>query len=234
MLAHLIELRRRLLFITLFFLIIISSFFFFSNELFELLMKPLIKALPKQSTLIATHLTSPLLTPLKLTIDIALICTTPFALLQLWYFIAPALYKQERYRFAHTVICSFLLFCLGILFCFYLVLPCIFYSFAQTTPAHVHYMPDIVFALEFITRMLLLFGIGFQVPLIVFVLVKLQYIDLISLKKIRPYIIVSSFTLGMLLTPPDVFSQIMLAVPLCLLYELGMVLIIIFGRKNTP
>lgn len=189
-----------------------------------MLVKPLLQALPNQDTMIATHLTSPLLIPLKLAIDLALLSTTPFALSQIWLFIAPGLYKQERFHLKTTMISSFLLFCGGVLFCFYLILPLIFQFISKTVPLGVRLMPDISYALDFITRLLLVFGLCFQVPIACLTLVRLRWVDLEGLKKIRPYIIVGSFIVGMLLTP-DVLSQTMLALPLYLLYEIGILLV---------
>lgn len=224
MLTHLVELRKRTLYVILIYLLFFLLFFFFATHLFHLLVAPLLAALPNKDSLIATQITSPLLLPIKLAADTALLCSAPFALLQVWRFVAPGLYERERYHLRMTIVCSFLLFCLGVLFCFYLILPFMFKFFVKTVPSGVRFMPDIASAFDFITRMLLLFGLCFQVPIICLSLVRLKCIDLHFLKKIRPYVIVASFVVSMLLTPPDVLSQIMLAVPLCLLYELGIIL----------
>ncbi|KTC84665.1 MULTISPECIES: twin-arginine translocase subunit TatC [Legionella] len=224
MLSHLLELRRRLLHVILFFLVLFCIFFFYANNLFHALVKPLLSALSKQDTMIATQITSPVLIPIKLAANTAMLCSAPFALLQLWCFAAPGLYKKERFHIRNAIITSLLLFCLGILFCFYLILPYMFQFFAKSVPEGVHLMPDMAETLDFITRMLLLFGVCFQVPLLCLTVVRLGWVELAVLKKIRPYIIVAAFIVGMLLTPPDVLSQIMLAVPLCLLYELGIFL----------
>lgn len=223
MLNYLIELRQRALKAVFIFLGFFLVFFLFANKLFEALASPLIHVLPSKS-LIATQITAPVFTPIKLAADTALLCTTPFALMQLWLFIAPGLYQRERKPFVRAMLLSLVLFCVGSLFCFWIILPFMFQFFAQTVPAGVNLTPDMNNALDFIMRMLLLFGLCFQVPLLCMLLVRLQWLDLARLKQIRPYIIVAAFTLGMLLTPPDVLSQIMLAVPLCLLYELGIVL----------
>ncbi|HHF7347501.1 TPA: twin-arginine translocase subunit TatC [Legionella feeleii] len=229
MLSHLLELRKRALHIIITFFSFFLLFFFCANDLFHALISPLINALPKEYSLIATQITSPVLTPIKLAADAAMLCTAPFALLQLWCFVAPGLYRHERYNLRGALTGSLLLFVLGVLFCFYLVLPFMFQFFAKAVPLGVKFMPDMTYALDFITRMLLLFGFCFQVPLLCLTLVRLGWIDVHALKKVRPYVIVAAFTIGMLLTPPDVFSQIMLAVPLCLLYELGIIL-----AKYTP
>lgn len=189
--------------------------------MFHTLVTPLLKQLPANHTLIATRITSPVLTPVKLAADTALLVTAPFALSQLWLFIAPGLYRHERQSIVGALSLSLALFIVGLLFCFYIVLPFMFQFFAHAVPEGVRLMPDMNDAIDFITRMLILFGLCFQVPLLCTTLVRLEWLDVATLKQIRPYVIVAAFTLGMLLTPPDVLSQVMLAVPLCLLYETG-------------
>jgi sec-independent protein translocase protein TatC len=230
--THLIELRRRSLYVLSFFSALCLLFFFAAPHLFHQFIKPLLDVLPAEESLIATQLTTPLLTPLKLAVDAALLATTPFALLQLWYFVSPALYRKEREYFRWAIAGSLLLFLVGVLFCFYVVLPFMLQFFAHAIPAGVKWMPDITYTVDFITRMLLLFGLCFQVPLVCLLLVYLQWTTIETLKTIRPYVIVGAFIVGMLLTPPDVLSQIMLAVPLCLLYELGILLSALVLRRR--
>ena len=229
MLNHLLELRRRGLQTLIWFGSLFFIFFFLANDLFQALVSPLLHTLSAQDGLIATQVTSPVFTPLKLAADAAMLLSAPFILFQFWRFISPGLYKREQNTLRVTLIFSLLFFLAGVLFCFYLVLPFMFHFFVHTLPKGVRYMPDMAYALDFITRMLMLFGFCFQVPLICFVLVRLKIIDVMMLKKIRPYVIVGAFIIGMLLTPPDVFSQIMLAVPLCLLYEAGIILAVYFS-----
>jgi sec-independent protein translocase protein TatC len=221
MLIHLLELRRRGLYVLLWFSSLFLLFFFMAGDLYYTLVHPLLNQLPKQQHLIATQITAPVLTPLKLAADAAVLLSAPFALYQLWRFISPGLYKREKKRLAGIISISLVLFVTGALFCFYLVLPFMFGFFIHALPKGVLLMPDITHTIEFITHMLLLFGLCFQVPILCFVLVRFRLIELSTLKNIRPYVIVSAFVLGMLLTPPDVLSQIMLAIPLCLLYETG-------------
>lgn len=225
MLIHLLELRRRAILVISLFAALFVLFFYFANSLFSFIISPLLQALPQGNALIATQVASPVLTPLKLAADLALLACMPFGLFQLWQFVAPALYRQERQSLLLPVVGSLSLFCLGMLFCFYLVLPFMFQFFAAALPPHVKMMPDITNAVDFITRMLLIFGLSFQVPLICWTLVRLQWMTLATLKQIRPYVIVMAFIVGMLLTPPDVLSQVMLALPLCMLYELGILLV---------
>ncbi|WP_133129872.1 twin-arginine translocase subunit TatC [Legionella yabuuchiae] len=232
MLNHLIELRRRAILIVLVFLVFFLLCFFNSDQLFLFVVSPLLLSLEPDSSLIATQITSPLITPLQLAFDASLLLTAPFILLQLWQFVAPGLYQHERHRIKYMTLLSMVLFCLGMLFCFYVVLPFILQFFAHTLPTGVRYMPDMAYAIDFISRMLVIFGLCFQVPLICILLVSLELVTSASLKTIRPYIIVGAFVIGMVLTPPDVLSQVLLAVPLCLLYELGIFGSRWFTRKN--
>lgn len=224
MLSHLLELRRRIIYILVCCGILFLFFFFLAEDLFQGLVAPLIHSLPNHEGIIATHITSPVFTPLKLAVNAAFFCSTPFALYQFWIFVSPGLYQQEKNLLRGTLVLSLLLFTAGALFCFYLVLPFMFQLFAHALPKGVRFLPDMTYAIDFITRMMVLFGLSFQVPLICLILVRCAVVDINTLKQIRPYIIVGAFTLGMLLTPPDVFSQVMLALPLCLLYEFGIVL----------
>lgn len=224
MIEHLLELRRRLIFVILFFLMIFVLFFYLSNPIFSYVVSPLTNLLPHHDELIATQITTPILTPLKLAADLALLVTIPCALFHVWRFAAPGLYRHEKKGMGLTILLSITLFFLGALFCFYVVLPFILQFFVHAVPVGVRLMPDITSTVDFITHMMLLFGLCFQVPLVCVLLVKTKTIDIATLRKIRPYWIVMAFILGMLLTPPDVISQITLAIPLCLLYELGIFL----------
>lgn len=224
MLEHLLELRTRLITVILIFTAFFLLFFYFSNPLFVFVVSPLLSALPAGSGLIATRVTAPVFTPLNLAANCALLSTVPLALQQMWGFMAPGLYSDERRTLRGVLIFSSALFVAGILFCFYLVLPFMCQFFIQALPSGVTMMPDMTSALDFITHMLLIFGLCFQVPLICLMLVRMQWCRAETLKLVRPYVTVGAFIAGMLLTPPDVLSQIMLAVPLCLLYELGIVL----------
>lgn len=224
MLNHLIELRHRILYVMAVFLGSFLLFFFLAPNLFHQLMSPLLQVLPIKDPLIATQITTPLFVPIKLAADAALLITTPYALFQLWRFASPGLYQDERHGLRWAIVGSLLLFGAGVLFCYGIVLPFMLQFFVHAVPAGVRLMPDISYAADFITRMLLIFGLCFQVPLLCFLFVQLNLISIKTLKTARPYVIVGAFIIGMLLTPPDVLSQIMLAVPLCLLYELGILL----------
>lgn len=224
MLDYLLELRQRSLKLLLIYLLLFGLMYYFANNLLETLLQPLVNTLSSQDTIIVTSPAATVITPLKLAADAALVLLMPFALLQFWFFITPALYKSERRVVFLILLVSLTLFLSGLLFCFYCVLPFMFSLFAHSLPQSIHLMPDIATSLNFITRMLLIFGLCFQIPLLSLTLVQIHWIDLDALKKMRPYYIVLAFVLGMILTPPDVLSQIMLALPLCLLFELGIAL----------
>ncbi len=225
MLNDLRELRRRLLAIALFFCVIFVCCFYASHFLLSVLLSPLRAVLSTpQDAIISTRILAPLFTPLQLAFDSAICCTLPVLMLNSWRFIAPGLYRHERRIFARVLIASLLLFVLGGLFCFYLVLPNLFYLVLHSRPAGVLLMPDMTESVQFIVYFLLLFGGCFQLPLLCLVLVYTQLLSVRALSQIRPYVIVAAFIIGMLLTPPDVLSQIMLALPLCFLYELGLLL----------
>ncbi len=229
MITHLLELRRRAIYTLWCFAILFLIFFFIAGDLFYALMSPLLSVIPNEDGLIATHITSPMVTPLKLAANAAMLLSAPFALFHLWRFVSPGLHQHEKKQFRGAITLSILFFLAGLLFCFYLILPFMFQFFVHALPKGVRFMPDIGYALDFITRMLLLFGFCFQVPLITLILVRFNLTTVTTLKKIRPYVIVGAFIIGMLLTPPDVLSQLVLALPLCFLYELGILLAVYFA-----
>lgn len=230
MLIYFMELRRRILSIFAVFFIAFMIYFWKANELFQFVIMPLLKTLPLQSELIATSITSPLFIPLKLAANAALFTVAPLVLYHIWQFAHSALYRNERiYLFFLTGI-SLLLFCLGGLFCFYIVLPFMLQFFVNALPDGVRLLPEMASSVDFITRMILVFGFSFEIPLLCLFVVRMGICGVDALKTIRPYVIVAAFTLGMLLTPPDVFSQVILAVPLCILYELGLLLSVIMDK----
>ncbi len=218
-LTYLVEIRKRLLRTACFALILFIPLFYQANILFNWLAKPLLQHL--HGPMIAISVTAPLLVPIELSAKIACLFTMPYLLYQLWSFINPALYNRETYMIRRLYAASIILFTLGLLFCYFLVLPLLFGFFTQTSPDNVKLMPDISYYLSLTTRFFILFGITFQIPVIIFFLVQASVVSIQQLKQARPYIIVAAFTIGMLLTPPDVLSQLLLAVPMCLLYELG-------------
>lgn len=225
MLNQLLELRRRLLWVLGVFLLFFLLFYLKAEALIQLLIAPLLQTLPNHQGLIATALTTPLLIPLRLAANAAALACGPFLLWHFWQFIAPGLYGHERKGLLFAISLSVVLFFTGLLFCFYFVLPYCFQLAAGTRIEGLKLMPDLAYTMDFISHMLFIFGISFQIPLLCLILVKFNILDLEGLKRIRPYSIVLAFILGMLLTPPDVLSQIMLAVPLCLLFEGGIFLV---------
>ena len=224
MLSHLIELRRRTLYALIFYIGAFSLFFFFAPHLFHQLVSPLLSVLPLDGSLIAIELTTTLMMPIKLAADASMLVSAPFVLWHAWQFASPGLHRHERSPLGWAIVFSLLLFFIGVLFGFYVVLPFLFQFFVSALPSGVHFMPDMAYAIDFITRTLLLFGLCFQIPLVCVVLICMRIISVTTLIAARPYFVVTAFIVGMLLTPPDVFSQIMLAVPLCLLYESGIIL----------
>lgn len=221
---HLIEIRKRLLRCLFVLTALVLGLFPFANTLYTWLAQPLLKHMPPGSHMVATQVASPLLAPLKLVIVMAVLIAIPYLLYQLWAFIAPGLYKKEKRLVTPLLFASSGLFYIGVAFAYYLVLPVVMQFFVQTAPTGVVVMTDINSYLDFVLQLFLAFGATFEVPLVVFVLIRTGIVKRETLIKQRPYIIIGAFVVGMLLTPPDVFSQILLAVPLCLLFELGLLL----------
>ena len=221
-LSHLIELRSRLLRSIVAVVIALVCLFPFAKQIYAVLAAPLLKALPAGSTMIATDVTGTFLVPLKLTLMVAFLVALPYVLYQMWAFVAPGLYQHEKRLALPVIISSVFFFAVGMLFAYYIVFPVAFGFFAGYTPAGVQMMTDIDKYLSFVLTMFIAFGITFEVPVVVVVLVRLGVVELKKLQSIRGYVIVGAFIVGAIFTPPDVLSQVMLAVPLWLLYELGL------------
>ncbi|MCX4188630.1 twin-arginine translocase subunit TatC [Methylophaga sp. OBS4] len=222
LISHLIELRDRLLRAILAVLIIALCLFPFANELYIFLSEPLLRHLPETSSMIATEVASPFLTPFKLTLSTAIMLAVPILLYQLWAFVAPGLYEHERKIVFPLLFASTLLFLLGILFAYFVVFPLIFGFLTQAAPEGVAVMTDISSYLDFVLKLFFAFGLAFEVPIATVLLVWTGASTVESLKQKRPYIIVGAFVIGMLLTPPDIISQTLLALPVWLLFELGL------------
>jgi|SRR5690554_5299421 len=222
LIAHLIELRSRLLRAILAVLIIAICLLPFANDLYLILSAPLLEHLPATSSMIATEVASPFLAPFKLTLTTAIMFAMPILLYQLWAFIAPGLYQHEKRIAFPLMFASTALFILGILFAYFVVFPLVFGFLTQAAPEGVAVMTDISSYLDFVLKLFFAFGLSFQVPIATFLLIWSGVSSRQSLVEKRPYVIVGAFVVGMLLTPPDVFSQILLAVPICLLFELGL------------
>ncbi|TBR41215.1 twin-arginine translocase subunit TatC [Marinomonas agarivorans] len=222
LIAHLIELRNRLLKAVLVILLCFLGLYSIANELYLLVSEPLRQLLPEGSSLIATEVASPFLAPLKLTFFLAFLISIPFTLYQAWAFIAPALYKNEKYLAIPLLISSVILFYSGIVFAYYVVLPLIFGFFTTIGPDQVAVMTDINNYLNFVLKLFFAFGITFEIPVATYLLIKAGVTTVASLSKKRPYIILGCFVVGMLITPPDIFSQTLLAIPMWMLFELGL------------
>lgn len=224
LISHLIELRRRILYSLFTVAVVFLALVYFSNDIYHLVAAPLIEQLPVGSRMSATDVASTFFTPIKLTFMVAVFISIPVILYQLWAFIAPALYKHERRLMLPLLVSSSVLFYLGMLFAYFVVFPLAFGFFVKTTPESVNFIPDISKYLSFVMTLFMAFGAAFEVPVAIILLCWTGVTTPDSLKRKRPYIIVGAFIVGMFLTPPDVFSQTLLAVPMYLLFELGLLL----------
>lgn len=221
---HLTELRRRVFICVITLLFLFAVLLFFSKQLYSLLALPLLKILPKGQQLIAISITSPLFSPLKLSFIVACLLGVPLLLYQLWAFVVPGLYQHERRWIWPLLWSSVILFYLGIIFAYFIALPLALVFFTHSAPLGVAVAPDINHYLNFTLQLFLAFGITFEVPVLILLLLGAQVVTHKQLQAVRAYAIVGAFILAMLLGPPDVISQILLAIPLWLLYELGILL----------
>jgi sec-independent protein translocase protein TatC len=221
-LSHLIELRNRLLRMVLCVLFFVLPLSIYSNEIYALLAQPLMAHLPQNSSMIATNVTSPFMTPFKLSFLTAVFLSVPYILGQFWGFLAPALYKDERKAIFPLLIASTILFYCGVAFAYFVVSPLVLGFFAAAAPTGVTVMTDIEAYLDFILTLFFAFGVCFEVPIFTIVAVWSGFTTIESLSEKRPYVIVGAFIIGMFLTPPDVLSQTLLAVPMWLLFEIGL------------
>ncbi len=219
---HLLELRDRLLKIVASIAVILLVLMPFANDLFHLLAGPLLAELPEGTQMIAIDVGSPFLTPFKLTLVLSIFLSMPMILYHLWAFVAPGLYKNEKSMVLPLLVSSTTLFYLGMVFAYYVVFPLIFGFMVSMTPEGVEMSTDISRYLDFVLKLLFAFGIAFQVPIATILLVRVGIVTPESLAEKRPYIIVGAFIVGMLMTPPDMISQTLLAVPIWLLFELGL------------
>jgi sec-independent protein translocase protein TatC len=220
--SHLIELRSRLLRSIVAVVIVLLCLFPWAKEIYAVLAAPLLRALPSGSTMIATDVTGTFLVPLKVTLMTAFLIALPYVLYQMWAFVAPGLYHHEKRLAMPVIVSSVIFFALGMSFAYFVVFPLAFRFFAGYTPSGVQMMTDIDKYLSFVMTMFIAFGVTFEVPIVVIVLVRLGVVSLEKLRSIRGYVIVGAFIVGAIFTPPDILSQVMLAVPLWLLYELGL------------
>jgi sec-independent protein translocase protein TatC len=224
LLGHLIELRNRLLRCVVAVIIVFAGLAAFAQDIYHLLAQPLMAVLPENSSMIATDVAAPFFAPFKLTFIVAICVAIPYILLQVWQFIAPALYSREKRLMAPLVVSSSLLFYSGIAFAYFIVFPIIFGFFTSVAPEGVTVATDISSYLDFVLKLFFAFGLSFEIPVAILLMVWTGVTTRAQLAEKRPYIIVGAFILGMLLTPPDVLSQTLLAVPMWLLFELGLAL----------
>ena len=224
LISHLVELRNRLIIILIATALVFIVLIPFSNEIYTFVAQPLMQLLPGDSSMIATEVATPFLAPFKLTFFVAFVLALPVILYQIWAFLAPGLYDNEKRLIMPLIIFSVLLFYAGIAFCYFVVFPLIFDFFVSMAPEGVTVMTDISSYLNFILKLFIAFGIVFEIPIAIILLIRSGSITPESLESKRPYIIVSCFVIGMLLTPPDIISQILLAIPMWLLYELGLLI----------
>jgi sec-independent protein translocase protein TatC len=228
--SHLVELRDRLLRAIIAVVVFLVVLFPFAKDIYAILAQPLLRVLPQGATMIATDVTGTFLVPLKVTLMAAFLLALPYVLWQMWAFVAPGLYQHEKKLVLPVIVSSFVFFLIGMSFAYFVVFPVAFGFFAGYTPAGVQMMTDIDKYLSFVLTMFIAFGITFETPVIVIVLVRLGIVPLEKLRAARSYVIVGAFVVGAIFTPPDVISQLLLAVPLWLLYEIGLFLARFVGR----
>ena len=221
--SHLVEMRDRLLRAVIAIVVLFVLLFPWAQDLYALLAKPMLAALPQGGQMIATEVTTPFFVPIKVTMMTAFLLALPWVFYQMWAFVAPGLYQNEKRLGVPLVIASVVLFLLGMAFAYFLVFPVVFGFIVGVAPEGVAVMTDIGKYLDFVMTLFIAFGITFEVPVAVVLLVKMGMVSIVKLREIRPYVIVGAFVVGAIFTPPDVISQFMLAVPMWVLYELGIV-----------
>ena len=232
--SHLVELRDRLVKASIGIAVVCAVLFYWPgpSQIYDFIAAPMIASLPAGSKMIATGVISPFLVPMKVTLVIAFIVALPWVLYQLWAFIAPGLYTHEKRLIAPLVISSSLLFMAGVAFCYFFVFGRVFHFISDFSPSSIAVTPDIENYLDFVMSMCLAFGATFEVPVVVVILVRMGLVSIAKLKEIRPYIIVGAFVIAAIVTPPDVVSQFSLAIPMCLLFELGLLVAPMFVRAT--
>ncbi len=232
--SHLIELRNRLVKASIGIAIACAVLFIWpgASEVYDLLAAPMIASLPPGAKMIATGVVSPFLVPMKVTLLLAFIVALPWVFYQLWAFVAPGLYAHEKRLVLPLVISSSLLFIGGVAFCYFFVFGRVFHFIGEFAPTSIAVTPDIENYLDFVMSMCLAFGAAFEVPVVVIILVRMGIVSIDKLRAIRSYVIVGAFVISAIVTPPDVVSQLALAIPMCLLYELGLLVAPMFARMT--
>jgi len=232
--SHLVELRDRLVKASIGIAIACAALFIWPGpaHVYDLLAAPMLASLPPGAKMIATGVVSPFLVPMKVTLLLAFILSLPWVFYQLWAFVAPGLYAHEKRLVLPLVISSSLLFIGGVAFCYFFVFGRVFHFIGEFAPSSIAVMPDIENYLDFVMSMCLAFGATFEVPVVVIILVRMGIVSIEKLKAIRSYVIVAAFVIAAIVTPPDVVSQLALAIPMCLLYELGLLAAPMFARMT--
>lgn len=228
---HLIELRKRIINCIIIIVTIFLILSYFSNYIYHIIAIPLIKLLPNGTKMIAINIASPLYIPIKLTFILSLLITMPFNIYQIWKFISPALYKKEKKIIKPLIFLSFILFYLGLTFTYYIIMPILFVFLIKIVPNEILITADIANYLDFAITLFMIFGISFEIPIIILLFCVIGITNINFLKKNRSYILIVIFIISMLITPPDVLSQIILAIPMYLLFEIGILFSIIY-KKN--
>jgi sec-independent protein translocase protein TatC len=219
--THLVELRDRLIKAALSVLVVFLGLVYWAPQIYSIFAEPLIATLPAGSSMIATDVTAPFFVPMKVTMLVAFVLALPYVLYQAWAFVAPGLYTHEKRLAMPIIVTSFLLFLVGMAFAYFFVFPAVFGFVAAYTPDGVQMATDIDKYLSFALSLFLVFGLSFETPVVQMVLIRMGVVSLQKMIDFRPYFIVAAFVVAAIVTPPDVISQLMLAIPLCLLYQLG-------------
>jgi sec-independent protein translocase protein TatC len=222
--SHLLELRSRLIRVIICLGVLFLAGIPFASEIYGFVASPLLSILPEGSSMIATEVTSPFMAPIKLVLFAALLVTMPYLFYEVWMFMSPGLYKNEKSFVMPLMATTVILFTTGIAFAYFVVCPIIFKFFIASAPNSIQVMTDISQYLNFIIKLVFAFGVAFEIPIATFLLIKSSIVKKESLIKSRPYLIILFFVIGMLLTPPDIFSQLFLALPMWILFELGLLL----------
>jgi sec-independent protein translocase protein TatC len=222
--SHLLELRSRLIRVIICLGILSIAGIPFASEIYSFVTSPLLNILPEGSSMIATQVTSPFMAPIKLVLFVALLVTMPYLFYEVWMFMSPGLYKNEKTFIAPLMASTSILFATGVAFAYFIVCPIIFKFFIASAPNSIQVMTDISQYLDFVIKLVFAFGIAFEIPIATFLLIKSGIMKKDALVNSRPYLVILFFVLGMLLTPPDIFSQLFLAIPMWILFELGLLI----------
>ena len=230
--SHLVELRNRLMKASAAIIVVFLCMMPWAGQIYDFLAYPMMVALPAGSKMIATGVITPFLIPIKVTLLAAFFVALPVVLYQAWAFVAPGLYAHEKRLIAPLVVSSSVLFLAGVAFCYFMVFGVVFKFINNFAPKSISVAPDIESYFSFVMTMFIAFGVTFEVPIVVIVLVRMGFVTVEKLKQIRPYVVVGAFVIAAIVTPPDVMSQLLLAVPLCLLYEVGLLVAPLFARMT--